>query len=184
MKRNIRSLCCFLVVAMLLQVLPVQADQPCCPVYEDVLNRIYAHLDEARGMLCNGCGFWNLQSATRRLARSHPFASRFPRLASEIHHGIDKARTQVMWNDASDALRAVYRTMGKIERALANPGSNRGGDTSISTGALLAAPVAVGLGALLWGALRSWNWGMVSTGGGLGRNINTTLGHANPILVN
>lgn len=186
MKSIFRTICCFALIASLLFQAAPQVMAQSCDVY-GVLNGAHAALEEARCAISCSNGYMTLQAATRhldyagRLVGNYSFTSCYPRLASELRRGIDKAKVQILWNDRGDALEIVHRLLRTVERAQANPASHTGRSSSSGAGMLVAAPVAAGLGALLWGLFRGINWGQVSTGGH-GLNIPAVMGHANPVL--
>lgn len=197
MKHSSRSKwCLILVVALLANLVPtVEAGVGQGEGYgPGTLRMICQDLYEAQDIILQG-NLWTLQSANRPLDRaklrvtSSPFVDRHPRLANDLYRGIQKTKTQVLWNDADDAARAIRRTIRKAEGGLHHPeGSSNSGTSGISAGGLFGTAAAVGLGTVLWGAFRHWGWGSVwssgSVGNGSGRNIWTNFRHNNPIPVN
>ncbi|MBP7633102.1 hypothetical protein KBA41_02950 [Candidatus Ozemobacteraceae bacterium] len=179
MKSLFRTVCCFVLIASLLFQAAPQVLAQSCDVYA-VLNGAHAALEEARCAIACSTGYASLQVATRYLdqARSivgnYTFAGCYRHLASDLRRGIDKAKVQILWNDRGDALEIVVRLLRTVERAQANPSAHARNNRS-AAGALVAAPVAAGLGALLWGLFRGWNWGQVSTGIGTQLNNRFTL---------
>lgn len=168
MKSLFRTVCSFILIASLLFQAAPQALAQSCDVHA-VLNYAHAALEEARCAIACSTGYMSLQSATRSLDQARnivgndAFAGCYRRLASDLRRGIDKAKVQILWNDRGDALEIVLRLLRTVEQAQANPAAHARNNRS-AAGALIAAPVAAGFGALLWGFFRGWNWGQVSTG--------------------
>ncbi|HOY66553.1 MAG TPA: hypothetical protein PLP29_06665 [Candidatus Ozemobacteraceae bacterium] len=181
MKSLFRTGWCLVLIASLVFQAAPQVFAQSCDVY-GILNQIHANLEAARCTIAHGGGYMALQAANRPLdnvksiAGSYPFARCYPGLAGEIRRGADKAKLQLLWHDEGDALEIVNRLLGTVERAQANPAGHAGGRSRSGAGALVAAPVAAGLGALLWGLFRGWNWGMVSNGGN-GFQLSNIRGH-------
>jgi len=182
-KSLFRTVCCFiLIVSLLFQAAP-QATAQSCDVYS-VLNGAHAALEEARCAIACSTGYMSLQSATgyldqaKRIVGNYAFAGCYSYLASDLRRGIDKAKVQILWNDRGDALEIVHRLLRTIESAQAHPAAHNRNRSS--AGALVAAPVVAGFGALLWGLFRGWNWGQVSTG--IGTQLNNRFSLNNHVF--
>lgn len=184
MKAMVRKMWCLaLVAALVLQVVPVAFARG-CDVYA-VLNGVRFNLERARCIVAHDGSWAALQGANpyldqaKRLVNGHPFATCYRDLAAELRRGIEKAKVQILWNDEGDALEIINRLLGTVDRAQANPNAHVRRSSS-GAGALLAAPVFAGLGALLWGVFSHFNWGQVS---GIGRQIRPTPAVGNPVLI-
>ncbi len=174
MKRNFsKVLCLVLICSFVFSSLP----QLFAGYYSqnDLINAIYSDLNSACNIVASGRAYTEIQNArpylkhAQRLLKkqgvSHCFDHRLDRV-------IDNAKMEILWNNRHEALQRINLAMRLVENCNANACSqnnhyrtphHRGHSAGrTAAGAVIAAPVAVGLGALLVNIFRNFNWGQVS----------------------
>lgn len=174
MKRNFsKVLCLVLICSFVFSSLP----QLFAGYYSqnDLINAIYSDLNSACNIVASGRAYTEIQNArpylkhAQRLLKkqgvSHCFDHRLDRV-------IDNAKMEILWNNRHEALQRINLAMRLVENCNANACSqnnhhrtphHRGHSAGrTAAGAVIAAPVAVGFGALLVNIFRNFNWGQVS----------------------
>lgn len=174
MKRNFsKVLCLVLICSFVLSSLP----QLFAGYYSqnDLINAIYSDLNSACNIVASGRAYTEIQNArpylkhAQRLLKkqgvSHCFDHRLDRV-------IDNAKMEILWNNRHEALQRINLAMRLVENRNANTSSQNNRHRApyhrnhsagrTAAGAVIAAPVAVGLGALLVNIFRNFNWGQVS----------------------
>lgn len=136
----------------------------------NAINRAYTDLNTAYNIVNSGSFYTEIQNA-------RPFLSHAERLLKrnacssfnvrKITRVIDKAKSEILWNNRNEALGHIGCAMRMVEGMgnssnQGNQSYNNGHHTGSAVGAIIAAPVAIGLGALFAG-LFSGNWGYIRT---------------------
>ncbi len=138
-----------------------------------VANRVYTDLNNAYNIVNSGQFYTDIQNA-------RPFISHAQRLLKrqacsgynvrKIDRILDKAKTEILWNNRHEAMSHISCAMRMVEGVSYGNSGSQGSQSynngyragSTAAGAIIAAPVAIGLGALFAG-LFSGNWGYIRT---------------------
>ncbi len=168
MKRNFsRVLCLMLISSFILSCFPAAEAGYC---HNNLINAIYSDLNSACNIVGSGYAYTELQNA-------RPYLSHAQRLLNQngvsrcfdhrLHRVIDKAKMEILWNNRQDALDRIHTAIRMIERVNTGNAGNQNHNSSFgrtAAGALIATPVAIGLGAVIARIFRGFNWGRVSGG--------------------
>lgn len=173
MKRNFsKMLCLVLICSFIFSSLPgAEAG------YNNLVNAIYSDLNSASNIVCGGYAYTELQNA-------RPYLSHAERLLNKngvsacfdhrLRRVIDQAKMEILWNNRQDALDRINTAIRMVENGTRGNNQSTNNHTSYrgrtAAGALIAAPVAIGIGAVLARFFRGFNWGQVS--GGISTRIN------------
>ncbi|NCB40169.1 MAG: hypothetical protein EOM80_15520 [Erysipelotrichia bacterium] len=169
MKRNFsKVLCMLLVCSFIFSFLP----QAMAGNYNhnSLVNGIYSDLSTACNIVSCGRVYYEIQNArpylkhAQRLLKKNGVLRCF---SNKLDREIDDAKMEILWNNRQNAINHINLAMRIVESANTNECSRSSQNTRTSyrrsaTGALIAAPVAVGLGTILVRFFRGFNWGQVS----------------------
>ncbi len=126
-----------------------------CQNNSNLINGIYSNLSTACNIVAGSRIYTDLQNAryylnqAQRLLKKNCVAHYFDR---NLNRTIEKAKTQILWNDRSDALEYINRAMRIVENGAGKARQSHTGNnasTSSFNPAVVAVPAAIGLGALL-----------------------------------
>lgn len=171
MKRNFsRVLCLLLACSFILSSFP----QAMAGYYSqsDLVNGIYSDLNAACNIVASGRAYTEIQIArpylkhAQRLLQKQGVSHCFERRLDRV---IDNAKMEILWNNRQNALDNISMAMRIVENSNSNSCSqnnhsryNNNSHRRTAAGALIAAPVAIGLGTVLARFFRGFNWGQVS----------------------
>ncbi len=170
MKRNFSKVLCLVIIcSFVFSSLP----QAFAGYYSqnDLINAIYSDLNNACSIVAGGRAYTEIQNArpylkhARRLLKKQGVSHCFDRRLDRV---IDNAKMEILWNNRNEALERINLAMRLVENRTGNGCSQRNSYNNgrsngrTAAGAIIAAPVAVGLGALLVNVFRNFNWGQVS----------------------
>jgi len=138
------------------------------------VNRIYTDLNTAYNIVNSGSFYTEIQNARPYISHAQKLLKRMPcssHQTRKLDRVMDKAKTEILWNNKNDALNKIGCAMRMVENLSGGNSSNQGGhyygnSNSSNSGAgaaLIAAPVAIGLGAILAGIFSGRNWGYIRT---------------------
>ncbi|MBU1106638.1 MAG: hypothetical protein KKB51_08240 [Candidatus Riflebacteria bacterium] len=135
------------------------------------LNQIYSDLNTAYNIVNGGNFYTETQNARPYLSHAQKLLKRQPcarHLARSLDREIDKAKTEILWNNKHDAIARISCAIQMVEnmnsRGTGSTQTNQHTNSSNSgAGSLIAAPVAIGLGAILVGIFKGFNWGYSRT---------------------
>ncbi len=144
--------------------------------HNNLVNTIYSDLNSACNIVSGGQSYTEIQNArpylkhAQRLLSKQGVSNCFDRKLDRV---IDNAKMEILWNNRREALDSISHAIRLVERINSNACSQNNGyqnnsysnhshRRSSAAGALIAAPVAVGLGAVLVNFFRGFNWGQVS----------------------
>lgn len=138
----------------------------------DLVNGIYSDLNAACNIVASGRAYTEIQNArpylshAQRLLKKQGVSHCFERRLDRV---IDSAKMEILWNNRHEALDSINRAMRIVEKSNNNSCSqnhhshhNGHSHGRTAAGALIAAPVAMGIGAVLVRIFRGFNWGQVS----------------------
>ncbi len=170
-----RIVCVLLVCSFVFSFLPVASAGHYS--HNDLVNAIYSDLNSACNIVASGRGYTETQNArpylshAQRLLKRHGGCNCFD---SRLDRVIDNAKMEILWNNRHEALDRINIAIRMVENTChRNCSANRGWSSrhnhtgsairrSATAGAIIATPVAVGLGAVLVRFFRGFNWGQVS----------------------
>ncbi len=169
MKRNLsKVLCLVLICSFVFSSLP----QLFAGYYSqnDLINGIYSDLNNACNIVASGRAYTEIQNArpylkhAQRLLKKQGVAHCFDRRLDRV---IDNAKMEILWNNRHEALERINLAMRLVENhsnsnCSQNSYNNGRSAGRTAAGAVIAAPVVVGFGALLVNIFRNFNWGQVS----------------------
>lgn len=128
------------------------------------INSIYWNLSSACNIVSGSQIYTDLQNARYYLSQAQRLLRKngtYKCFDHRLMRTIEKAKTQILWNDREDAVEYICRAMQIVENGAGScpDNSNQGksgnsyssysGNSGYSTGAMIAAPVVIGFGALL-----------------------------------
>lgn len=175
MNRNFaRVVSLFLVCSFVFSVcLPLSAGN--CGLNNQI-NAVYSDLTTAADIVANGQIYIEIQNArpylshAQRLLKKHRISRFFDHKLDRV---IDKAKTNILWNDRSDALGYINSAIRMVRAGAGSvcSGQSNGKNTVVNSvngsgagaGALIAAPIAIGIGAVLVNIFRNFGWGGFGT---------------------
>jgi len=136
------------------------------------LSNIYSSLNTAYNIVNSGSFYTEIQNARPYLKHAEKLMKRQAcsrNKTRKISRIIDKAKTEILWNNREEALAHIAHAMNLVEN-MGNCGC-RGNSSydnghragTVAAGAIIAAPVAIGIGALFAGLFNGFNWGYIRT---------------------
>jgi hypothetical protein len=128
------------------------------------MNKIYSSLHTAYNIVKGGMLYTDIQNARPYLSHAQ---RQLKNLNCSRHHGrklnreIDRAKTEILWNNRQDALARISCAIRMVENmhGQTSQAGHYNHNARSGAGILIAAPVAIGLGALLAGIFNGFNWG-------------------------
>ncbi|HAE37388.1 MAG TPA: hypothetical protein DCG57_01980 [Candidatus Riflebacteria bacterium] len=138
------------------------------------VNRIYNDLNNAYNIVNSGRLYTDIQNARPYISHAQKLLNRMPcssHNTRKIDRVMDKAKTEILWNNKHDALNQIGCAMRMVENLSGSNSNSQGGhyngssnSSNSGTGAaMIAAPVAIGIGAALVGLFSHFNWGYTRT---------------------
>ncbi|MFZ5950011.1 MAG: hypothetical protein ACOYXC_04875 [Candidatus Rifleibacteriota bacterium] len=121
----------------------------------NLINTIYSNLSTAHNIVAGSRIYTELQNARMYLSQAQRLLKKSGLVRCfdyRLMRCIDKAKTQILWNDRADALEHIAAAMHIVENGAGNicpssSGNHSSGNSGL--GLVVAAPVIFGLGALI-----------------------------------
>ncbi len=168
MKRNFSKVICLMLISSFIFSFFPAAEAGYC--HNNLINAIYSDLNSASNIVCNGYAYTELQNARAYLSHAQRLLSKngvSNCFDHRLNRVIDKAKMEILWNnrqDAQDRIHTAIRMVENVNTGNAGHQNHNGSFGRTAAGALIAAPVAISLGAVIARIFRGFNWGMVSGG--------------------